>query len=220
MPYIYTEYSGNSDEALLPLLVSERTQQLVLAALRTMDSPYAWIGNFDDIDADLALAYEQVSNIMAQPDFTPLGMIAWFMTVAANLPDKWLICDGTTYNKVDYPDLYDMFVGTAYRLSSTQFQVPDLRNRFLYGTTDDTTLDDKAGTTTVALTIAQMPSHNHTQQSRGGAAGAILTTGGYLASTGTPVSTTTTPTLNTGGGEAHNNMPPYIRGYWIIRALP
>jgi microcystin-dependent protein len=184
-----------------------------------MDSRFAWIGNFDDIEADLALAYEQVSNIMTQPDFTPIGMVSWFMALTAQLPAKWLKCDGTTYLQVDYPELYLTFVGTPYRISGTQFSVPDLRSRFLYGSSLDANIDDKAGSTTHVLTTPELPAHTHVQRGRNVTGGAN-NQNAIAVGTDTTQLTTITTTGSTGNGDAHNNMPPYIRGYFMIKALP
>lgn len=218
MPFIYSDYSGNSDEALLPLVVSERTQQLILAALKTMDSRYAWVGNFDDIDADLALAYEQVSNIVTSPDKTPLGSIVMF--TSDTIPDKWLWCNGQSLDEDDYPDLFALIGHTFGSAGAGFFNLPQTGFRFVLGIDDFSELGDFGGEINHTLTTAEIPSHNHVQQSRGGAAGAILTTSGYLANAATPVSTTTTSTANSGGGGSHNNMPPYRRLAYIIKALP
>ena len=51
----------------------------------------------------------------------------------------WLICDGAAYSKVDYSELVEV-IGTAFgSSSSSQFNVPDLRGRFVRG------LDDGSG---------------------------------------------------------------------------
>jgi hypothetical protein len=61
------------------------------------------------------------------------------------------------------------------------------------------------GERTVTLTASQIPSHNHggTYTNAGTAR-----THAWLASGGTAMGY---DTVNTGGGEAHNNMPPYIQ---------
>ena len=41
-------------------------------------------------------------------------------------PSGYLICDGTTYSKSQYPDLYDA-LGSDYQISAEQFKVPDFR---------------------------------------------------------------------------------------------
>lgn len=81
-----------------------------------------------------------------------------------------------------------------------------IENRFLWGCDEDGGIGTVAGEKTVTLTAKQIPSHNH-----GGTytnAGTAAKTHSWLASGG---SNMTYDTVNTGGGEAHNNMPPYIQ---------
>ena len=68
----------------------------------------------------------------------PVGtIISVFDEVA---PNHFLICDGTTYNKADYPILAAKLLSltdhSAYEVSGddTKFKVPDLRGEFLRGT--------------------------------------------------------------------------------------
>ena len=64
----------------------------------------------------------------------PVGCVIPFTSITA--PQGWLVCDGQTYASVDYPDLYDT-IGSSYGGDATNFQVPDYRNKTLYGTTSD-----------------------------------------------------------------------------------
>ena len=84
-----------------------------------------------------------------------------------------------------------------------------IEGRFLLGTSNSYALNTTGGEATHTLTISEMPSHNHTvsylKQSAGNdyqfcaGIGAWQTTGvknGNIE--------------YTGGGQAHNNMPPYL----------
>lgn len=69
--------------------------------------------------------------------FTPVGtVIAYYGETA---PAHYLICDGSEYNKTDYPDLWTHLSSltdtTPYVVdgNNTKFKVPDLRGEFLRG---------------------------------------------------------------------------------------
>lgn len=93
---------------------------------------------------------------------------------------------------------------------------PDWRGRTLVGynptDSDFDAFTKTGGAKTHTLTVDEMPSHNHTVNSSGGTGTAFIIaagdgSGGDLASS----------TANTGGGAAHNNMPPYGIAAWIIK---
>ena len=82
------------------------------------------------------------------------------------------------------------------------------------GDTDFDTPEETGGAKTHTLTTAEMPSHNHIA-----ATGANVGSGGvsnYLK-TWDGTGTFQRNTENTGGGGAHNNMPPYIATYMFKR---
>lgn len=153
---------------------------------------------------------------------SPVGMVSWFPVWNAQFPAKWLAADGAILSAIDYPDLYAAMANTPYVTGHVypNFALPDLREKFLFGAEAQENVGSSGGESEHMLTIDEIPTHSHVIQNKGGAAGAILTNAGYFASTATPYTQTTTPTATTGGGLVHNNMPPYIVGRWLIKALP
>lgn len=84
-----------------------------------------------------------------------------------------------------------------------------IKDTFLLSAGDTYTSGNSGGEATHTLTINEMPSHSHSSNINliGGFTGASanLTTGGDSWSYGSSNFLT-----NTGGGQAHNNMPPYL----------
>ena len=88
-----------------------------------------------DYHDNLVLPY---LNGAAHSGCLPVGTIIGVYSETA--PMHFLACDGTVYNKTDYPELvqhlFSLTDTTPYEVSgdSTKFKVPDLRGEFLRGT--------------------------------------------------------------------------------------
>jgi microcystin-dependent protein len=108
-------------------------------------------------------------------------------------PRGWASCDGQILPINQNQALFSL-LGTTYGGDGrTSFALPDLRGRTPVGPRQgpglsDRNLGEKAGSETVTLTEAKMPSHNHTLPDP------------YVSET----------TGNTGGGQPHDNMQPYL----------
>jgi microcystin-dependent protein len=104
----------------------------------------------------------------------PAGVIAQYGGAAA--PGGWLLCDGAAVSRTDYAALFAA-IGTAYGAGdgSATFNLPDMRGAVPAGfdasQTEFNALGKRGGVKTVALTIAELPSHNHGGATAGGATG-------------------------------------------------
>ena len=114
-----------------------------------------------------------------------------------------LPCDGSSYDRADWPLLYDA-IDPIYRIDASSFRVPDLRERFPYGQGGGLDLDDSGGETEHLLLYAEMPVHEH-QETIAVPALADLGTGSPVPSATASVGVTG----SAGGSEPHNNMPPF-----------
>ena len=114
----------------------------------------------------------------------------------ATAPDGYLLCDGAAVSRTTFADLFAV-VGTTYGVgdNSTTFNVPDLQGKFPQGKSGTTNLATTGGANTVtvavtnnqaatnatnqsvtitgdiddtSLTSAQLASHAHTYNFRGG----------------------------------------------------
>lgn len=103
---------------------------------------------------------------------------------------------GSIYIAYNHTDPKTLFGGTWTRIT----------NAFLWATTSTGTIGQTGGEQTVALTVDELPSHSHgsvySQHAAGTKNAAWYTTAGSSIAYGA---------VETGGGEAHNNMPPYIQ---------
>ena len=120
----------------------------------------------------------------------PSGMIAMWHGTIANIPAGWVICDGTN--------------GT-----------PNLLQRFVQGVaTAATEPGATGGAATVALSVAQMPSHTHaiTDRKWGTSGG-----GAYNASVQSGTTVSNKNTGSAGSGSAHQNEPPYYDVAFIMK---
>jgi hypothetical protein len=133
----------------------------------------------------------------------PSKGIIMFNDTIANIPTGYVFCNGAN-------------------------STPDLRNKFVIcpgqdaGGTYDT--GDTGGEAAHTLIESEMPVHTHVQNSHkhavignesGGTGGTRIDAG--TSGTTDDTSSTTATNQNTGGGEAHNNMPPYKALVFIMK---
>jgi microcystin-dependent protein len=143
-------------------------------------------------------------------------------TARSSAPAGWLICDGTLLVRADHQALFDA-IGTAYNTggeTGLQFRVPNLKGRVPVGQdasqTEFDALGESGGAKTHALSVAEMPSHNHGGVTGNSSVGDFIrNVGGGVAqmfsSSDAAVLTAqhTHPITAQGGGGAHNNLQPY-----------
>lgn len=135
----------------------------------------------------------------------PKGIIvAW---TGRTPPAGWALCDGTKIGDLQTPDLRGRFIlgamiGTNQSNTYTQSAVPSPTSDYWgYG-----------GEEKVTLTVDQMPAHAHTVGNvTGGWIGNNADRGGDISAHDNPT-LGTYPTNSVGGGQPHNNIPPY----WVL----
>jgi microcystin-dependent protein len=159
--------------------------------------------------------------LSGQTSLVPAGVILLWSGSIASIPSGWNLCDGTN--------------GT-----------PDLRNRFVVAAGDTYAVGDTGGDDSVTLTSSQMPSHTHTFSATTGSAGnhdhALLGGTGSVADffggsgenygvgigsasasnrtddAGAHTHSVSGTTASTGGGDSHENRPPYYALAYIMKA--
>lgn len=174
-------------------------------------------------------AIEMYDEFMNDKGWCMIGAI--YPYASATPPASTLLCDGTTYNRVDYPQLYAA-LNSAFIVNADQFIVPDLRARVGVGAGavlagfGTLTVGQTGGEAQHALSISELASHSHTTQphshTESAASPTVLDISvGVPAPAALPsasVTGTAAPTTDSSGsGTAHNNVQPFIAlNYCIV----
>ncbi|MBN2440952.1 MAG: tail fiber protein [Spirochaetales bacterium] len=94
------------------------------------------------INGEIQASYNgEVRSIM--PFLVPIGTILPFAGPAVNIPEGWLLCDGSSLVIEEYRELYDV-IGMSWGFGGTTFRVPDLRGQFMRGVDHETGMDPDA----------------------------------------------------------------------------
>jgi len=131
-------------------------------------------------------------------------------------PSGWFFCDGSILSISEYEVLFTL-LGTTYGGNgTTTFALPDLRGRIPVGVgqgqgLSNYNLGQIAGSETVTLTAANLPSHGHSLNASTYLGYLSPTAAGASAKTLAPASVTNSP-----GGQPHNNMMPGVCLNFII----
>lgn len=81
------------------------------------------------------------------------------------------------------------------------------------GDSDFDTAEETGGSKTHTLTVSEIPAHKHRVNTRDSSSGQVEGTIGQGDQGKPDTGFTGTPVESVGGGEAHNNMPPYVTVY-------
>lgn len=146
---------------------------------------------------------------------------------SASPPPHTLLCDGATYLRADYPNLYSS-LDAAFIIDADHFRVPDLIHKFVFGADvgGSFPVASTGGTQDETLTLAQVPTHSHTDLGHTHAEGNVAPSTAFppappaLVISAIPTLGVTGPGFaaldSSGGGGSHNNMPPYFALRWCI----
>jgi len=143
-------------------------------------------------------------------------------------PRGWAFCEGQLISIAQNTALFSL-LGTQYGGNgSSTFGLPDLRGRVPISQGQGpgrslASMGDRFGTETETLTAAQMPLHGHAEQASASTASTAAGPSGALANAGVSlygaepnVDRAAAAVTATGGGQAHNNMAPFLALSFII----
>jgi len=139
-------------------------------------------------------------------------------------PRGWAFCDGQILPINQNQSLFSL-LGTTYGGDGrTSFALPELRGRAAMHKGDSIQQGDRSGSENHTLTIAELPNHSGALMASSDQAISTSPQKNVLASKprrGTTAFTDQSTSaglagLTTGGGQAHNNMQPYLAVNHII----
>jgi microcystin-dependent protein len=161
--------------------------------------------------------FTQLASAIAGATNFPPGALIQFAGPAA--PAGWVLCTGQAISRTTFAALFTA-IGTNFGVGdgATTFNVPDLRGRTPIGVGLGAGLTNRAlaasgGEEAHVLTVAELPAHHHAVHTLDEAQG------GSTVGVDQAVATTVTDqnTSDTGSGNAHNIMPPFLALNMIIK---
>ena len=214
MPYL-TPNTAPGDTLCRVLFIPNDLDWLaqVTGALEELTFPYNWeafgSSSVDDTVAEMVKMFDAFC--FNQGVCRVIGEVILF--AGSTSPDvRWLLCDGASVLRADYPDLFAV-IGTTYgAVDGAHFSLPDLRDRVPMGVGGNA-LGVQLGSATHTLTSGEMPAHTHTEITSVVSAAEIPVVPVPSAVTGVGV------TGSAGGGGAHNNIQPSLAMNYFIVAL-
>lgn len=165
-------------------------------------------------------------NVLLGSDI-PVGVVLQFSGKDTMIPDGFLICDGSSLLRTDYPDLFNV-IGTTYgSADNTHFNLPNIKGKTIVSLDSNDNDFNKLGKTvgekTHLLTKNELPSMDvHMTKDAwfdkggleaGGAANRRVVAGGATGGDTSYI----IGTVN-GGNQPHNNIQPSFVQYTIIKA--
>ena len=150
---------------------------------------------------------------MSEPFLAEIRMVGFNFA-----PRGWAFCDGQILPINQNQSLYSL-LGTTYGGDGrTTFALPDLRGRVPIHVSSGRRLGSKSGEETHTLSANEMPTHKHAFQASSATATTNTASGSYLSDSAPNEIYNNTDSVNmhagaifnVGGGQAHNNMQPYL----------
>ncbi|HVN37566.1 MAG TPA: tail fiber protein [Myxococcota bacterium] len=142
-------------------------------------------------------------------------------------PKGYATCDGQILAIAQNQALFSI-LGTTYGGNGqTTFALPDLRGRVPQHFSSATPLGQRAGVESVTLTTAQIPAHDHGISASAEAAGSTSPAANVLAkkprfgadvyaAPASLIALSPASIANTGGGQPHINLQPYLVLTFVI----
>lgn len=149
---------------------------------------------------------------MAEPFLSEIRIVSF------NFPPKgWALCNGQMLPINQNQALFSLLGTTFGGDGRTMFALPNLRGKLPIHVGHGHTLGESAGSSSVTLSQAQMPTHAHALNVTNNPGDTTVPQDNFLGSVGNgygPAAALTTlapaAVTSVGGSQAHNNMMPYL----------
>jgi len=199
----------------------------IMGAIDEMTDAGNW---FEDGDVGVSFAVEESERMLQDYIFMgfnpiPIGLIHPY--ASSVIPVGYLLCDGSTLNTADYPELFAV-IGYSFGGRGTVFDLPDLIDRSVIGSSGTFAFGASGGEIDHTLDVSEIPAHTHSDAGHTHTIPLVTSLPaqagvGFAGDVTVPVLTSNTGisfanNQNTGGGGAHNNMPPYMSLTYLIYA--
>lgn len=139
-------------------------------------------------------------------------------------PASWMFCEGQLLPISENETLFQL-IGTTYGGDGrSTFALPDLRGRLPVHQGAGSILAETGGAEEVTLTVQHIPSHGHPLLASASSGTTVNPGTNVLASPPSNLYIQDTPSINmgsqsisgVGGGQPHDNLPPYLCVNFII----
>ena len=143
-------------------------------------------------------------------------------------PNGWALCQGQIMDISQNTALFSLLGTTFGGNGTTNFALPDLQGNIALGARQGPGLSnyldgEVGGTSSVTLTAGQIPAHNHPVVGSSASSTSLSPVGKFPGTTARKVYTSPTSgqfisdaVIADGGGQAHNNMQPFLSINYII----
>lgn len=206
------------------ILMTEASNLLLLSGLHVLRMRWLWESAIEEITDplwELIIEFLEEAEGQLMSNFA-IGTV--FSSVALLTDPSVILMIGQLVPVVDYPILATV-VPPAWIVGS-DIQIPDMRDTSVHGASVLLDLGTVMGENDVTLSVAEIPSHAHTQNPHthsyinqiGTPTGAGPIVAGASIVVPTPsVTGIATPTINnTGGDGSHNNVPQSLEVAWYL----
>lgn len=194
--------------------LTEASNVFLLSALTVLRNRWIWQTRIEPISD---LQFEQITDFIDNVSnelMNNLAIGSFFWSIALLPNPELLVLLGQTVAQSDYPDLFN--IAPPSWIVGTTLVLPDLRETSFISGMNVGDIGVIRGSNTEQITIAEMPSHNHSQIPHSHTytqniatptgAGPIVAGASIVVPTPAVTSITTAQNQATGGDGSHNNV--------------